>query len=196
MVKTAIYWWAFNPPTLGHYHSIEQVFKNSKIDKIIIVPDWVRLDKEYKTSFKNRNELIKIFVEELNEKWFNIELDNHFFEWKNNSDTTTYEVDKYFINKLGFEPYHIFWTDISEWIKDWSGNPDKYIQKRLKKIFVPRFGYVFNDYDLENYELLKIDYESNISSTIVRNNIKENKKIDNLVNKNIEKYIIEHKLYK
>jgi len=140
--------------------------------------------------------MIYSFVSDLIEEWYNMELENYFFEWKNKKDTTTYEVDKYFIKKLGFQPYHVFWTDISEWIKDWSWNPDKYIQKKLKKIFVPRYWYTFNDYDLKNYQLLRIDSESDISSTRVRNYIKNNEKINNLVSENIERYIVENMLYK
>lgn len=196
MQEIAIFWWAFNPPTLWHYHIIEQVFKNSDIEKIIIVPDWLRLDKNYAINEKDRKKMIEIFVNELNKNWYNIELDDYFLEWKNNSDTTTYEVDKYFINKLGFQPYHIFWTDISEWISNWSGNPDKYIQKKLKKIFVPRKWYIFDNYDLENYELLEIDSESSISSTKVKNNIQNTQNISKLVNINIEEYINKNNLYK
>jgi len=196
MNKIAIFGWSFNPPTLGHVYIIEQVFLNSDIKKIIITPDWLRLDKNYNISEKNRNELIGIFINELKNDWYNIELDTFFLEWKNKTDTTTYEVDKYFTNKLWFQPYHIFWTDISWEIKKWSWNPDKYIQRKLKKIFIPRLGYKFNDFDLKNYELLKIDYPSSISSTEVRNNIKKWKKITKLVSKNILKYIIKHKLYK
>jgi len=136
--KIAIYWWAFNPPTLWHLHVIKQVLNNSEIEKIIIVPDWIRLDKKYNISEEHRNNLINIFVKEAINLWYNIELENHFLNWENNSDTTTYQVDKYFTNKLWIQPYHIFWVDVSSWINTWSWNPDKYIQKKLKKIFVPR----------------------------------------------------------
>ncbi len=196
MNKTAIFGWAFNPPTLGHANIIKQILNNSDIEIIIITPDWLRLDKSYNISEKNKNKLINIFIKELKEEWYNIELDTYFLEWKNKTDTTTCEVDKYFLKKLWFQPYHIFWTDVSSEIKKWSWNPDKYIQKKLKKIFIPRLWEVFNDFDLENYELLKIDTESDISSTKVRNNIKKNKSISKLVSKNILKYIIKHNLYK
>ncbi len=196
MQKTAIFGWAFNPPTLGHIHIIKQVFLNSNIEKIIIAPDWLRLDKNYNISEKYRENLINIFVSELKNDWFNIELDNYFLKWKNKTDTTTYEVDKYFINKLWLQPFHVFWTDVSWWIKDWSWNPDKYIQKKMKKIFIPRLWEKFNDFDLENYELLKTDSQSDISSTKVRNNIKNNNKISELVSQNIQEYIIQNNLYK
>lgn len=193
--KIAIYWWAFNPPTLWHLHVIEQVFNNTKIEKIIIVPDWFRLDKNYWIQEHHRNNLIDIFIKELSNNWYNIEIETHFLEWNNNSDTTTYEVDKYFIKKLEHQPFHIFWTDISSWIKDWSWNPEKYIQKQLKKIFISRKWYIFDDFDLENYELIKTDIESSISSTQIKENINKNEKIDKLVIEKIEKYIENNNLY-
>jgi len=193
--QIAIYWWAFNPPTLWHSHVIKQIFKNTNIEQIIITPDWVRKDKDYKINEESRNELINIFLRELKQDWYDVVLDNYFLKWKNKSDTTTYEVDKYFISKLGNQPYHIFWTDISEWIKNWSWNPNKYIQKKLKKIFIPRKWYTFNHYDLENYQLINVDFESNISSTQIKEKISKKNKIDNLVTYNVKKYIINNNLY-
>ena len=193
--KIAIYWWAFNPPTMGHFHVIKEVLKDENIEKIIIVPDWLRLDKDYKIKEYHRIRLIEIFINELKISWYNIEIERFFLEWKNKSDTTTYEVDKYFIEKLETQPWHVFWTDISSWIRDWSWNPDKYIQKKLKKLFIPRKWCNFDNYDLENYQLLKIDSESDISSTEIKENINKKLKIDKLVMKKIEEYIKNNNLY-
>lgn len=192
----AIYWWAFNPPTLWHINVIEQVFLNSDISQIIIVPDWIRLDKWYNINEIHRKRMIEIFINELQKKWFNIDVDYYFFEWKNNSDTTTYEVDNYFKKKFKKQVWHIFWTDISNWIKYWSWNPNKYIQKKLRKIFVPRDWAIFSNYDLENYILIETKKVLDISSTKVKERIKEKKKISDLVTEKIEKYILENNLYK
>ena len=193
--KIAIYWWAFNPPTMGHFHVIKEVLKDENIEKIIIVPDWLRLDKDYEIKEYHRTRLIEIFIDELKISWYNIEIERFFLEWKNKSNTTTYEVDKYFIEKLESQPWHVFWTDISSWIRDWTWNPDKYIQKKLKKIFIPRKWSNFDNFDLENYKLIKTDSESDISSTKIKENINKNLKIDKLVMKKIEEYIKNNNLY-
>lgn len=196
MKKIAIFWWAFNPPTLWHYHIIEQIFKHSDTQKILIIPDWLRLDKEYNISEIHRKNLIKIFINDLIIKWYNIELDSYFLEWKNNSDTTTYEVDQYFIKKYWFQAYHIFWTDISSWIKYWTWNPNKYIQKKLKKIFIPRSWYDFDDFDLENFKLLNADFSPNISSTLVKEFIRENQDFSPFLSEKIYNYVLKNWLYK
>ena len=193
--KIAIYWWAFNPPTMGHFHVIKEVLKDENIEKIIIVPDWLRLDKDYEIKEYHRTRLIEIFIDELKISWYNIEIERFFLEWKNKSNTTTYEVDKYFIEKLESQPWHVFWTDISSWIRDWTWNPDKYIQKKLKKIFIPRKWSNFDNFDLENYELVKTDIESDISSTKIKENLNKKLKIDKLVMKKIEEYIKSNNLY-
>jgi len=193
--KIAIYWWAFNPPTLWHLHVIKEIFNNTDIKKIIITPDWLRLDKDYKISEFHRSNLLKIFVDELKNKWYNIEIEDYFLKWKNNSDTTTYEVDKYFIKKLWFQPYHIFWTDILNWIENWSWNPNQYIERRLKKIFISRKWYIFNKKNLENYKLIDSVNQYDISSTETKENINKNLKIDTLVLKQIEDYINNNNLY-
>jgi nicotinate-nucleotide adenylyltransferase len=193
--KIAIYWGAFNPPTRGHFHVVEKILENSLVEKIIIVPDGFRVDKDYKIEEKHRNKMIKIFIDELISKWFNIELDNYFLQNKNNSNTTTMEVDLYFNKKLWYTPWHIFWTDISNEIINWSWNPEKYIEKKLKKIFIKREWYEFNNWELENYLLLNPETNLDISSTTVRNNIVSNISISNLVSEKIEKYILKNNLY-
>jgi|SaaInlStandDraft_3_1057020.scaffolds.fasta_scaffold118547_1 nicotinic acid mononucleotide adenylyltransferase len=194
-MKIAIYWWAFNPPTLWHLHVIEQIFKNSDIKKIIITPDWERWDKNYNISNLHRGNLIDLFIDDLKNKWLNIELDKYFLNWANKSNTTTYEVDKYFIKKIWTQPFHIFWTDIVEWISDWDWNPNMYIQKKLKKIFIPRKWYSFNNSELKNYILIETNYLSDISSTTARIRIKEWINLNQILERNILNYIHKNKLY-
>ena len=194
--KIAIFWGALNPPTLGHFHVVEQIFEDSLVEKIIIVPDGFRLDKGYQIEEKHRTEMIKLFTDELTSKWFNIEVDNYFLQNKNKSDTTTMEVDLYFKNKLWYQPWHIFWTDICGEIKNWTWNPDKYIEKQLKKIFIKRKWFEFNNQGLENYFLLNPKINTDISSSTVKKNIISNLPISNLVIEEIEKYIIKNNLFK
>lgn len=193
--KIAIFWGAFNPPTNGHFHVIEKILKNTDIEKVIITPDGLRLDKNYWIEEKHRKKMIQIFINELIEKWFNIEIDNHFLENKNNWDTTTVKVDLYFKEKLWLSPWHIFWTDISNEIKNWTWNPNKYIEKELKKIFIKRPWYDFNNLNFENFILINPEKKLDISSTIVRKNKNLNIPISNLVIKEIEEYIIKNNLY-
>ena len=190
----AIYWWAFNPPTLGHLHVIEQVFLLSDITQIIIVPDGPRDDKNYAIEDKHRINLIYLFIQYLEKYWFNIEIDTQFLKNKK-SNTTTREVDKYFIHKLGFQPYHIFWTDVSHSIDKWSWNPGMYIQKKLKKIFVPREWYKFIKNDLENYILINTNKTSSISSTLAKENIKKVICNKNILMNNINDYIKKNNVY-
>ena len=52
--KTAIYGWAFNPPTLWHKYVIKEVLEQSStIEKIILVPDGMREDKKYGISMED-----------------------------------------------------------------------------------------------------------------------------------------------
>jgi hypothetical protein len=41
-------------------------------------------------------------------------LDTHFLEGKNGNFTNTVAVDRFFQEKLGFAPYHIFGSDVIE----------------------------------------------------------------------------------
>lgn len=192
----AIYWWAFNPPTLWHEYVIKEIFKQTKIKKIIITPDWFRLDKSYCIEEKDRINMIEIFVNSLIKEGFLVELEDYFLKNKNNTDTTTMQVDIYFKEKLWINPWHIFGVDISGEIKNWSWNPNKYIEKKLKKIFIPRAKQEFKSEDLENYILINTKKQLDISSTQVRTQVFFNKDISKLVNKEIQEYIIKNNLYK
>ena len=196
----AIYGWAFNPPHLWHKNIVKEVLNSSCIDKIILTPDWERLDKSYWISYSDKLKLIELFFENLKNEWLNIELDTHFLEWKNNWYTNTVNVDEYFKDKLGYSPYHIFWIDVIPDIKYWSWNKDSYIERILKKIIIERPWYVINTRDIENFNLVEQVSENNISSSMVREEIKENKldlqkTLNRFLIPEIVEYILEKKLY-
>lgn len=195
MKNIAIYWGSFNPPTLWHKYVIESIISKSKIEKIILNPDWYRLDKDYKIDQKTREDLVDIFFEELKEQWINIDINKYFFNWENARDTTIMQVKDYYKDQLWFEPSFVFWTDVIPAMPTWKDNKNKYIEKKLKKIFIPR---PWTKYDLtwfENYIVLDTPM-IDISSTMVKQNLLNNKEnINNLLSNNIKEYVIKNNLY-
>ena len=193
----AIYWGSFNPPTIAHSMIVEQVLTKTKIDKVIISPSWVRTDKDFEIDENHRKKLIDIFFKTLKNKWLNIEFDNHFLNWKNWWHTTTMQEESYFKKKLWFSPYFIFWSDVIPQMPTWSWNKDKFIEKKLKKIFINRVGYWFEaeKYSIENYIFSENNNIPDISSSLVKQRLKNKQKIDDLINSKIEDYIRENTLY-
>jgi nicotinate-nucleotide adenylyltransferase len=187
--KVAIYGGAFNPPTLWHEKVISGILTSTQVEKIILSPDGYRLDKNYGISQEKRKEIIDIFIESLLIKWFNVEIDSHFLEGKNWDFTNTIEVDKYFKKKLGFSPYHIFWSDVIKSMKNWSWNDEQFIEKELKKLFISRPWYELCLENIDNYILADLPDLIEISSTIVREMLSVRQDVSAIITAEISKYI-------
>lgn len=195
MEKIAIFGWAFNPPTLWHRRVIEEVLKKDIVTKIIICPDGKRDDKNYGVSELHRREMIVLFYTNLKKEWLNVELDMHFVDAQKTDFTTTFEVNAYFEKALWQSPYHIFWSDIIKGIHTWSGNPERFIETKLKKIFVTRKWFAIEWMEtMSEYTIVEIE-SLEISSTQVRELIRHNKKYTHLLEKNIARYVRKHRLY-
>ena len=151
MEKIWIYWWGFNPPTLWHAIAIEWLLREEILYKIIFTPDWFRDDKDYWIDSQSRKEIIKVFYTELKEKHGEkIDLESVFLDERHSWISTTKELDEYFENKLWTRPYHILGTDVIPQIPEWTNNPNQFIEKDLKKIFISRPWY--EQFDLQGYE--------------------------------------------
>ncbi len=195
MERVGIFGWAFNPPTLWHRRVIEEVLDKNIVTKIIICPDGKRDDKHYGISESHRRGMIVLFYENLKKDWLNVEIDMHFFDAPTTHFTTTFEVNAYFEKLLWHAPFHIFWSDIIKGIHTWSGNPKRFIETKLKKIFITRKWFALEWIEnMKEYEVVEIE-SLEISSTQVRKLIHHNEKYTQLLEKNIATYIEKHRLY-
>ena len=194
--KIAIYGWAFNPPTLWHKFVIKEVLEQSQtVEKLILVPDGIREDKEYGISMEHKLELAKLFHEDLVKEWLNVSLDTHFLEWKNGWNTCTVQVDEYFKKLYWWPVTHVFWSDVVNEIGNWVWNENGHIEKNLKKVIIHRKGYDFDKKKIENYEFISSQPLS-ISSTMVRERIKILEQVEALLIPQVAEYIERRKLYK
>lgn len=192
----AIYGWSFNPPTLGHKYVIETVLNKTKIESIILNPDWERLDKDYKIEQNYRKKMINLFHNDLVKNWLNVDIEEYFMNWNNWRNTTIMQVKEYYKEILWFEPWFIFGTDVINAMPSWKDNKNQYIEKKLKKIFIPRSWKKYNLEWFENYIILDSPL-LDISSTEVKQSLINNKeKVNWLINNEIEQYIAENNLYK
>lgn len=195
----AIYGGSFNPPTLAHSRVVSWVFETwNKIDRIILLPSWIRQDKDFWIKKEQRRILLEEFHNDLLEQNLPVEIDNYFFEWKNWEDTTTVQEDTYFKEIRWIHPEFIYWSDVITRmpIREW--NVDKYIEHVLSKIFVHRPGYkVINpdDYDMKSYRFIEIPDIPNVSSTIAKEKLLASESVEWILNPKITQLIIENQLY-
>lgn len=175
----AIYWGAFNPPTLAHLQIAQQILKTENVTQLIISPSWEREDKDFWIENNKRKMLIEKYIEILRSSWLNVSLDTFFLEWKNQWFTTTAWEEEYFREKLWTSPYFVFGTDVAPDMPEWSWNEDKFIETKLKKIFISRPGYEF-DFQrnwFDNYILLDIPDMLDISSSLAREMIRNKQSV-------------------
>jgi len=195
--STAIYWGAFNPPTLAHIQVVEEVLKTSDITHVIISPSWEREDKDFWISNSERKKLIEGYISILQAMWLNASLDTFFFEGKNKWPTTTSAEEAYFRKRLWNSPWFVFWTDVASDMPEWSGNTNTFIEKKLRKIFISRPGYNF-DFDAEgfdNYLLLDIPEMLDISSSVAREVLQTKWSVKWILHPEIEQIIQNEDLY-
>lgn len=197
MKNVAIYWWSFNPPTIWHFQALQAVFAKTDVERIIVTPSWIRLDKDHNVDPNNRKELIEAFIKVLRQSWLNVDFDFHFFEWKNGWVTSTLQEEKYFREKLWLSPTFIYGSDVIDSMHKWLWNDNLYIETKLKKIFLSRPWYEFHPekFELDNYVFLDVPELMNVSSSIAREMVKNKQDVVNILHSEIIEVIEKNDLY-
>ena len=74
-------------------------------------------------------------------------------------------------------------------MKNWSGNNDEFIEKKLNKLFISRPWYELTLENIDNYLLADLPDLIEISSTVVRNMLSVNKNVNAIITAEISEYI-------
>ena len=183
---------SFCPPTTAHLELSKKCIENGLCDKVI----WVPVNDAYKKATnipsKHRVEMVKLTLQ--NEE--NIDFSLHEL----NFDTTVYTIDSI---KMLQEKYP---NDKIVFIAGADKMGFKWFQREE---FVRDFGYIVTSRgDIDCNEMIEksrnlskyrdnikiLDFDSNISSTIVRDDIRE-KKNSEYVTPEVLQYILEHDLF-
>ncbi len=190
---------AFNPPLYSHFSLAEQIInKYKQVEKVIFVPVNSKYKKADLISNKHRYEMLKLICDK-NEKFevSNIELE---------SKTPLYTIETLEILKNQYPNNEIAFMIGSDNLKDLSNwyNAEKLVQNF--KIYVLERKNDSIEEIIQSNQLLSKNNQSfykvkngdfkNLSSTYVRNNIKNGESIKNLTPDEIIMYIEKNKLYR
>ena len=168
----------FNPPHLGHLIIAEQVKSQLNLDEVMFIPDYQppHIDKKTAISAEKRLKMVKLST-----------MDEPGFKVSDTIDTIKElklknpEVDYYFIIGGDMVEYLPKWHRIEELIK------------LVKFVGVGRPGYRKES----KYPIMWVDVPmTDISSTLVRRNVKQGCSIKYLVTPEVENYIHEEGLYR
>lgn len=195
-MKILLFGGSFDPIHIGHIEAAKKAIEKLNIDKVIFIPtnQTPLKSNNLVASNKDRYNMILKSIKE------NKKLDVSDYEIKKQDVSYTYNTVKHFkqIYKED-ELYFLIGTDRVKDLEKWY-NIDK-LKNLITFIFVPRNNENLEEIIAKNDFLKKINYVIlelpiiEISSSYIREKLKKNKNIDDLIDKNCAKYIEELNLY-
>ena len=188
-MKIGIYGGSFDPPHYGHRNIAEFIIKELNLDKLLIIPVGKgSYGKETATPAECRLEMSKLAFEKIDKVEVSpIEIDSK--ELCYTIDTLNNIIKKYGKDNEYFE---IIGEDSANYFDKWKEY--KKILELSTVIVLKRKGYT-NVVESSKIKILDNPY-FNISSTEIKNKIKNCEDISEYVGKEIDEYIKNKKLYK
>lgn len=195
-MELCIFSGTFNPIHNGHLYMAEYVIKNFGISKILFIPAFVPPFKNTAPELaEHRYKMVELAIKN------NPNFEISDIEFRHSGKSYTYLTIKelYEQYKIDGKINFIIGTDAFESLDRW------YKSEELRKII--RF-IVFvrkNDFDSSKYDIMKTngyDFKfanmqfNDISSTEIRERIKNNEELTGLLPAEVERYIKENGLYK
>ncbi len=188
-MKIGLFGGSFDPVHFGHLISAKQIIDKKICDEIWFIPCFQNPLKKKPTKAEHRKKMIEIAIK--NEKQIKLN------ETELNQKKTTYTIDT--IKKLKKEfPEHEFYfvigSKVLKEINEWKDYLE--LLKEVKLIVLPNpFTEIPEEIKKFNPIELNSTLSSNISSTLIRKKIKENKNVLSLLPETVFDYIKENKLY-
>lgn len=189
-MKIGIYGGTFNPIHNGHVNIARYVLKEFKLDKIIVIPVGIPSHKSYNIAPANlRLKMCELaFKHDKNIIVSNIEIDNN--------DKVSYTIETLEKIKAKYsketEFYEILGEDSAENFTSW-----KEYEKILKLAKVLVFKRKGTRKSEKNSNFIYLDTPIyDVSSTLIRDKVKNGENIENLVPISVLKLIKDSKLYK
>lgn len=171
--KIGFFGGCFNPLTNAHLNLIKEAIEKEKLDRVYFVPMGNNYEKKDLIDFSHRKNMINLAIE--NEEKISV------LDFLGNINQKMYAIDSFKIIDENFKTadrYFIMGTDNFKNLNGWK-------EANLLK---------------NNYKYIILDRNSpsntkDISSSMVREKIKKNEKIDEFVPEKVKSYIYKNKLY-
>lgn len=198
MSKIGFFGGSFNPVTFAHINLAKEIVDSCNLDKLIFVPMSNFYEKDSLIEFKFRYDMLNLICSKI--KKFEVS------DIENKENSKLYAIDIFEIienQHKNDDIYYIMGSDNLERIETWK-EYNKLVQN-YKYIILERKQNAFetivnNNIDIkkhkDNFEVVSNNKYNNISSSLVRDKIKKNEDVSDLVPKEIAKYIKENNLYK
>ena len=187
-MKIGILGGSFDPPHLGHYFVIKQVLEiREDIDKILLVPAFQHQWKPIQASAKDRLAMLQSLV---NEK---VEISD--IELQRQGVSYTVDTVREVKNKTNADIFWIVGSDILSEFHRWEKTEE--LLNLATFLVFPRDPHLIPETIPAGFEIIRNKdlITTSVSSTVIRQRVKEGESISYLVPKEIEEYITKHNLY-
>jgi nicotinate-nucleotide adenylyltransferase len=190
--KIGFFGGCFNPVTVAHINLIRQAIKECNLDKVYFIPMGDLYTKPDLISAEHRYNMLCIATkDEPKMEILRTSIDSK----QNNKAIDTFKILEN--NFKDSENYFIMGSDNYNNINNWKNSEE--LKKNYKYIILDR-----GDTNPGNYKLIseesnvntRSDVNKSISSSIIRQNIRQGNLVTGLVSKDVEDYIIKNQLYK
>lgn len=198
-MKLGLFGGTFDPPHVGHLMIMSQVADVLELDIVMMIPCAVPPhDKVPIASFEQRVEMCKMSLSEFDDAKTKFivndiegELEEPSYTWR-----TITEIDEvYSKHGVKAEMFLILGTDEYVALPNWV-HPG-IILARCDIAYVPRKGFSQSRtlMEGERVELFDVEGAGDISSSMIRRRISENKTISHLVHPDVERFILDQNIY-
>lgn len=201
-MRIGIYGGTFDPPHIGHEHILKEFIEQINLDKVYVMPTYIPPHKQISTSVDplTRLEMAKIAFEKISDKVIVSDLEIIRRGMSFTADTISYFVDYGEENEV----FLLCGTDMLLTLSEWR-NP-YYIFNNSTIVYARREEDKFIDEIIEekiedyhqgyNATVISLNIKAiDVSSTQIRNKIKNKENISGLLSKEVIEYIETKSLY-
>ena len=191
-MKIGIFGGSFNPPHNMHKNIALNLINNGYVDKIIYIPTGDSYNKKGLINFQDRYNMVNLMIKDYN----NLSLSNI---GNNENYKYTYQTLDYFKEKYKTEEiYFVCGTDNLNDFNNWKEY--EYILKNYKLLVIRRnndnLNKIIKKFEKYKDNIIIIDMKmNNLSSTYIREKIRNEEKVLEYIDEKVYSYIKENKLY-
>lgn len=179
---------SFDPPHIGHLLAIRQILElRPDIDMILLVPAYQHQWKQSVATPKDKVAMLHSFIQP--------RIDISEIELQRKGVSYAIDTIKAIKAETKASIYWIVGSDILREFHKWQKKEE--LTNEARFLVFPRDPYHLPKHIPAGFEVIQDKHliTTNISSTAIRNRIKQGKSIEYLVPREVEKYIISKRLY-